>query len=230
MPVLRQLPRWAWIGGGILAFLAGMVNAVGMMGFRHESITNLTGNTTLLGVSLGTTHTANIVHEVLIIATFAFGAMASGMIVRQRTLKLGRRYGVALLLESMLMFAAVPLLARHSQLGLYLASIAVGLQNGMASTYSGMVFRTTHVTGMLTDLGVYAGHWLLGLKVDRLRVGVCVLVFSCFLGGGVAGAVVFGHLQERTLLVPAVLTGLVGLSYGIYSHFKRDADESESTP
>ena len=29
--MLRQLPRWAWIGGGLLAFIAGMINAVGFM-------------------------------------------------------------------------------------------------------------------------------------------------------------------------------------------------------
>jgi uncharacterized membrane protein YoaK (UPF0700 family) len=219
MPVLRQLPRWAWIGGGMLAFNAGIVNAAGYMGFRHQSITNLTGSTSLLGVALGTGDGGEAWHWALSIAAFVVGAVLSGMIVQQRTLKLGRRYGVALMLESLLLFAAVPLLGADNPVGLYLAAMAAGLQNGMASTYSGMVFRTTHVSGMFTDLGIYIGQRLRGLEVDTLRIRVCALVTSTFLLGSIAGALLFHVLQERTLLIPAVLTGLCGLSYSVYRQY-----------
>jgi len=219
MPVLRQLPRWAWIGGGMLAFIAGIVNAAGYMGFRHQSITNLTGSTSLLGVALGTADVGEAWHWALSIAAFVAGAVLSGLIVQQRTLKLGRRYGVALMLESVLLFAAVPLLDAGSPIGLYLAAMGAGLQNGMASTYSGMVFRTTHVSGMFTDLGIYIGQRLRGLEVDTQRIRVCVLVTSTFLLGSIAGALLFRVLQERTLLIPAALTGLCGLSYGVYRQY-----------
>jgi uncharacterized membrane protein YoaK (UPF0700 family) len=219
MPVLRQLPRWAWIGGGMLAFIAGIVNAAGYMGFRNQSITNLTGSTSLLGVALGTGDSGEAWHWALSIAAFVAGAVLSGLIVQQRTLKLGRRYGVALMLESLLLFAAVPLLDAGNPIGLYLAAMGAGLQNGMASTYSGMVFRTTHVSGMFTDLGIYIGQRLRGLEVDTQRIRVCVLVTSTFLLGSVAGALLFRVMQERTLLIPAVLTGLCGLSYGIYRQY-----------
>jgi len=216
MPVLRQLPRWAWFGGGVLAFIAGIVNAAGYMGFRHQSITNLTGSTSLLGVALGTGDSGEALHWALSIGAFVLGAMLSGMIVQQSTLKLGRRYGVTLVLESILLFAAVPLLHQNDSLGLYLAAMGAGLQNGMASTYSGMVFRTTHVSGMFTDLGIYIGQRLRGLKVDTLRVRVCVLVIVTFTLGSAAGALLFPALHERTLLVPAALTGLCGLGYTLY--------------
>ena len=216
MPVLRQLPRWAWIGGAALAFIAGMVNAAGYMGFRHQSISNLTGSTTLLGISLGTADAGETLHWAVSLLAFVVGAMLSGLIVQKGTLKLGRPYGVALVLESLLLFAAVPLLDRDWSTGLWLASMACGLQNGMVSTYSGMVFRTTHVSGMFTDLGIYLGHRLRGLEVDTLRVRVCVLVIAAFMLGGVAGAVLFGRLQEHSLLIPATLTGLCGAIYSLY--------------
>ncbi len=218
MPVLRQLQTWAWIGGGILAFIAGVINAAGYMGFRHQSISNLTGSTSLLGIAMATGNDGEALHWVLSIAAFVTGATLSGLIVQQSTLKLGRRYGVALVFESLLLFAAVPLLMAHHPLGLYLASMACGLQNGMASTYTGMVFRTTHVSGIFTDLGIYLGQRLRGLDVDTLRIRVCLLVAGCFLGGGIVGARLFQVMQERTLLIPAVLTGLCGLGYGIYRH------------
>ncbi|MGN2251772.1 YoaK family protein [Frateuria sp. GZRe12] len=216
MPVLRQLPRWAWVGGGVLAFIAGLINAAGYMGFRHQSISNLTGSTTLLGISLGTGDRGEAFHWALSLLAFVFGAMASGAIVQKSTLKLGRPYGVALLLESLLLFAAVPLLQHEWSIGLWLASMACGLQNGMVSAYSGAVFRTTHVSGMFTDLGIYLGHRLRGLEVDILRVRVCLLVIGSFLFGGVAGALLFAHLRERSLLIPAILTGLCGTLYSLY--------------
>lgn len=219
MPVLRQLPRWAWVGGGVLAFIAGIVNAVGYMGFRHQAITNMTGATTLLGSSLGNGDGSEALHWILTLAAFVLGATVSGVIVRQGALVLGRRHGAALILESALLFAAVPLLHAGWSLGLYLAAVAIGLQNGMVSAYTGVVFRTSHVTGMLTDLGMYLGHWLRGLEVDALRVRVCVLVFGTFMLGGVAGALLFRVLQERTLLIPAVLTGVCGLAYSMYLQF-----------
>ena len=219
MPVLRQLPRWAWYGAGMLAFIAGMINAAGYLGFRHESISNMTGNTSLLGIALGKADGGESVHWILAIAAFVFGAMLSGMIVQQSTLKLGRRYGVALVLESLLLFAAVPLLEASSSAGLYLASVAMGLQNGIVSAYSGAVIRTTHVTGIFTDLGIYIGHLLRRLPVDMLRLRVCVLVAGTFMLGSTAGALLFQLMRERTLLIPAVLTGLCGVTYAIYRQF-----------
>ncbi|HJR11116.1 MAG: DUF1275 domain-containing protein [Xanthomonadaceae bacterium] len=219
MPWLRQLPRWAWFGTGVLAFIAGLVNAVGYLGFRHESVSNMTGNTSLLGVALGKADGGEAAHWAFAIAAFVLGTMLSAMIVQQSTLKLGRRYGVALMLESSLLFAAVPFLDASSSIGLYLASIAMGLQNGMVSAYSGALIRTTHVTGILTDLGIYLGHMLRRLPVDRLRLRVCLVVAATFVLGSMAGALIFERLQEHAVLIPAVLTGTCGLIYGVYRQY-----------
>ncbi|RDI97447.1 DUF1275 domain-containing protein [Dyella solisilvae] len=216
--MLRQLPRWAWIGGGLLAFIAGTINTVGYLCFRHQPITHLTGTSTELGIALAQLDLGEIIHWAGAIASFLAGAVVSGYIVQQRTLQLGRSYGVVLMLGSLLLFAATPLIHRGSDIGLYLASAACGLQNAMVSTYSGATFRTTHVSGMFTDLGIYLGQRLHGLEVDRLRIQVCLLVISSFIAGAAAGAAGFMVLQERVLLVPAALTGVVGLGYTIYRH------------
>lgn len=216
MPWLRQLPRWAWFGTGVLAFIAGLVNAVGYLGFRHESISNMTGNASLLGIAVGRADVGEMLHWIFAIAAFVFGNMLSGMIVQQSTLKLGRRYGVCLVLESLLLFAAIPLLDASNSAGLYLASIGMGLQNGMVSAYSGALIRTTHVTGIFTDMGIYLGHLLRGLPVDMLRLRVCIVVATTFILGSTFGALVFESMQQRALLIPALLTGACGLSYGVY--------------
>jgi hypothetical protein len=46
------------------------------------------------------------------------------------------------------------------------------------------------------------------LPVDRLRLRVCVLVAASFALGSADGALLFRALHERSLLIPAVLTGI----------------------
>jgi uncharacterized membrane protein YoaK (UPF0700 family) len=217
--MIRQLPRWAWIGGGLLALVAGCINAVGYMCFRHQPITHLTGTSTEFGIALAGGDIAGVLHWGLTIASFLIGAMISGFIVKQGTLQLGRRYGVVLMLESLLLFAATPLIHDAKDLGLYLASAACGLQNAMVSTYSGATLRTTHLSGIFTDLGIYLGQRLRGLDVDMLRIHVCLLVASHFIIGATLGALGYAHMQERVLLIPAALTGVVGLGYALYRQF-----------
>ena len=41
----ERLAPWVWVGAGALAGVAGIVNVVGFLGFQHQAITHLTGNT-----------------------------------------------------------------------------------------------------------------------------------------------------------------------------------------
>ncbi|WP_329740569.1 YoaK family protein [Dyella sp. A6] len=218
MPILRQLPRWAWFGGGLLALIAGSINAVGYLCFRHQPVSHLTGTSTQLGMSLARGDVGEVLHWGLTILSFLVGAASSGFIVQQRTLELGRRYGVVLVLESLLLFAATSLIHRHNVVGIYLAVGACGLQNAMVSTYSGATFRTTHVSGIFTDLGIYIGQRLRGVDVDMLRIHVCLLVAGNFIAGSALGAFGYALMRERVLLIPATITGVVGVVYALYRH------------
>jgi uncharacterized membrane protein YoaK (UPF0700 family) len=140
----------------------------------------------------------------------------SGFLIQDSTLQIGRRYGVALFLESLLLALAVPLLTRQNMFGIYAASCACGLQNAMVSTYSGAVIRTTHVSGMFTDLGIFLGHRLRGLPVDNRRLRLCFLVITGFLCGGGVGADAFHHLGYAALFIPSALTASTALLYGLY--------------
>ena len=179
--MISKLPRWVWTGAWALAFVAGMVNVVGLLGFEHKAVTHLTGTTSMLAAALADTDWAAALHLAGMIGSFLAGTVMSGFLIQDSTLRLGRRYGVALLLESLLLCSAVPLLQQQSILGIYSASCACGLQNAMVSTYSGAVVRTTHLSGMFTDLGIFLGHALRGLPVDWLRVRLCFLIITGFL-------------------------------------------------
>jgi len=204
-----------------LAFIAGMVNVVGFLGFEHQAVTHLTGTTSMLAAAIAAMDGPAILHFLAILGSFMAGTLFSGFFIQDSTLQLGRHYGVALLLESLLLCVAVPLMQHHHMAGLYAAACACGLQNAMVSTYSGAVVRTTHLSGMFTDLGIFLGHALRGLPVDERRLRLCFLIISGFLCGGIAGAVVFRRLGYSTLFIPAGLTAATALSYGIYALVQR---------
>lgn len=217
--MIARLPRWVLSGGVGLAFVAGMINAMGYLGFRQQAVTHMTGTTSLLGIVAVQANLGDAVYFGAVLLAFVGGCALSGFIIGDGALQLGRRYGVALAIESVLLFLAVPLLLRQEDAGLWLAAAASGLQNAMAATYSGAVVRTSHVSGIITDLGAYLGHWLRGDRPDGRRVRLYCALFAGFLAGGVASALAFPHWQERTLLVPAALTGCVGIAYVVYLHW-----------
>jgi uncharacterized membrane protein YoaK (UPF0700 family) len=214
--MISKLPYWAWTGAWVLAFIAGIVNVVGLLGFEHQAITHLTGSTSMLAIGLATGNARDIFHFAGILGSFVLGTVLSGFIIQYQAFQLGRRYGIALLLESILLCVAVPLLHRHELKGLYCAACACGLQNAMMTTYSGTVIRTTHVSGMVTDLGIALGNRLRGLPVDAKRVRMCVLIISGFLCGGILGALAYGEWQADTLFIPAAITATLSVGYGIY--------------
>lgn len=214
--MINKLPRWILIGAGVLTFIAGIINAVGFLGLYHQGITHLTGTTSLLGIAVAQRDIPAAIHLLAFLVSFMAGAFLSGIIIQDSSLKLGRRYGVALGIESALLFLSVPLLQRGYFAGDCLASTACGLQNAMVATFSGASLRTTHVSGVFTDIGVFLGHWVRGLPVDYRRFRFWLLLIFFFGAGGTAGTLLFERFSYPALFLPAALTGLAGLVYGFY--------------
>jgi uncharacterized membrane protein YoaK (UPF0700 family) len=218
--MIHKLERWAWLGGALLACNAGMVNAVGLQSYAHRAVTHVTGTTTLFSSALARHDGAEMLNLGWVLLSFAGGAALGGFIIQNAALKLGRRYGVALLIESLFLTLAAMLMRSHTSVGSYFASAACGLQNAMASTYSGAVLRTTHVTGMVTDLGTAFGHFLRGVGVDWIRVRLYGLLIGSFIAGGILGSLLFDVFSYNALYIPAVVTGGVAGTYTVYSHRK----------
>lgn len=216
--MISRLPRWIEVGGFWLACMAGATNTVGLLGFKHEAVSHLTGTSTLLGVALTKQAFGESAHLLGIILAFVLGAAAAGAIVGRAALQLGRRYSVALLLEALLLLGAMLVLVQDSTIGHYLASAACGLQNGMVSTYSGAVVRTTHVSGLFTDLGTMLGASLRGHPGNKRQAVLYVLLITGFLTGGILGAVLFARITFYALLFPAAGAVLLALAYWMFLH------------
>ena len=110
-----------------------------------------------------------------------------------------------MLVEAGLLAGGATLLIRGTGWGTSLAAMAAGLQNALASSYSGAVVRTTHMTGIVTDLGVHFGHAIRGEPIEWARVRLLGLLFGSFLVGGVVGGAMFPILRAYALIPPAIL-------------------------
>ena len=220
--MIAKLPRWVWFGGFSLSFLAGIINAVGFLGIAHAAVTHLTGSTTLSAIALSQGDFALAAHWSAVIGSYFFGAVVSGVLIKHAALQLGQRYGSVLVIESIFLFLAIPLLSEGHQVGDYFASAACGLQNGMASSYSGAVVRTTHVSGIVTDLGIATGHFLRGAIVDIRKFKLHATLLTGFFSGGVLGGLCFASISYRTLYIPALVTGFAGILYTFYAVTHQD--------
>ena len=215
--MISKLPRWVEYGSFVLALVAGLVNSVGLLGFQHQSVSHLSGTATLLGTGLINTTFSDTLHLVFILLSFLAGSVISGYFLNGGSLKLGRNYSGLLSLEAIFLFGAIYFLSNDSVNGHYLASAACGLQNALATTYSGAVVRTTHVTGIFTDIGIMLGSKLRGETFDRRKLTLFLLIICGFISGGLFGAYFFNLLKFQALYIPASICLLLALSYSIYN-------------
>jgi uncharacterized membrane protein YoaK (UPF0700 family) len=215
----KPVPLWIQLGGFTLAVMGGCINAVGLLCAQSHAISHLSGTITSLGIETAQHHYALARHAALIVVFFFLGSVLSGVIIRQSALKAGRRYGATLIVESLLLFASAYLLHHGAEGGIYTAAMACGLQNGMATSYSGAVIRTTHVTGIITDLGIAIGLTARGLKADWRRMRLYLVLLVGFLVGAALGAIGFLNYESDTLLIPAAFAGVTGIGYTAWKHF-----------
>lgn len=215
----KPVPLWIQVGGFTLAAIGGCINAIALLCAQSHAVSHMSGTVTQLGMEF-TRHNFPLAREALLIIVFFFcGSVLSGMIIRQSTLKAGRRYGFALTCESILLVLATYFLRHEHESGLYVAAMACGLQNGMATSYSGAVIRTTHMTGIVTDLGIAIGLTARGLQADWRRMRLYLVLLVGFLTGGALAALGYRDFGADTLLFPAALAGIVGLGYTAWKQF-----------
>ncbi len=98
----------------------------------------------------------------------------------------------------------------------YFAAMANGLQNGMTSTYSANLIRTSHLTGTSTDIGLIAGQMLRGNKKNYWKFKVLVGLAASFWLGGLISFYSAQRFLTQSLWFSAALYLLVGMTHCFY--------------
>ncbi|WP_022952425.1 YoaK family protein [Leucothrix mucor] len=215
--MISKLPRWVEYGAFVLAFVAGTVNAVGFLGVKHQAISHLSGTVTLVGTGIITSNGNDVFHLAGILLSFLAGASLSGALLPGTSLKLGRHYDSLLAIEGIMLLVSIYLLKNSSLLGHYTASAACGIQNALATSYSGAIVRTTHMTGIFTDLGLMIGAKIRGDQFDRRKAILLLLIIIGFIAGGSLGAYLYAWMQFFALAVPAAICIVLATLYRVYA-------------
>ena len=195
--------------GFVLAFVAGAINAGGFLAVKQYT-SHVTGMVSSLADNLALGQMGLVVDAAVGVLSFLLGAMCCAIMVNfARRRRLSSEYALPLLLEAGLILCFGLLGAQLSTFeGLLIPFTVVllcfimGLQNAIATKLSNAVIRTTHMTGIVTDLGIELGklvYWNgkgdhpLKVRADRTRIAVLSGLLTAFTTGGIAGA--FGFKQ-----------------------------------
>jgi len=205
----------AW--GFSLSMLAGFINAHAFLTAFKVPVSHMSGTVSRLGLDVGAGefNEETLVTFSILVAFFA-GAVLSGAIIGHRVLLPGRRYGAVLALEGVILLLAAWMFGCLPLWGTVAVALACGLQNAMASSYLGLVLRTTHITGVMTDLGTMLGHWARGHQPSWGKAGVLLSIFAGFMAGGVAAAALFHRLPFDPLWALGGALLFIGATYYAY--------------
>ncbi len=209
--------------GTVLAFVAGATNAGGFLAVGQYT-SHMTGIVSSVADNLVLGQLTMVVAGLGAFLAFLLGAMTTAWTVNWGMRRhLRSAYGLPLMLESLLLLVFGLFGTAISQkVAILLPSTVIllcfimGLQNAVITKISKATIRTTHVTGLVTDLGIELGKLLYVNRLpgqppvlaDRRRLHVHLRLIAAFFVGGVAGAYGFktlGYISTLPLAMALLL-------------------------
>ncbi|UII26227.1 DUF1275 domain-containing protein [Fulvivirga maritima] len=212
--------------GVLTAYCAGMVNVISVIIF-FAFTSNVTGHYAVLAeeLSKGNWYQAGVV--AVWIMLFCFGGFISNLII----INLGRRnsyltHGIPILLEMVCLIITgsyiqfyyhETLVETEFLVGLML--FAMGLQNGLTASISNSAVKTTHLTGLTTDLGMLLSMFTQRRfrkkkqLVEKAKIQVSIML--AYVTGGVAAGLIYNTVAYNVFYITCGFLLLV-LLYDYY--------------
>ncbi len=197
--------------GAILAFVAGAINAGGFLAIGQYT-SHMTGIVSLIADHLVLGSFGLVMAGVFALIAFTAGAGCSAILINWgRRNATTRQYAYPIALEALLLLL-FGLLGEKSREATYFVALSgpllcfiMGLQNATITKISGARIRTTHLTGMVTDIGIELGklfYWNrnsatppeLRVMADRQKLAILSRIVGMFFVGGLVGALGFGQI------------------------------------
>lgn len=208
----------------LLAFISGTVNAGGYLACARF-VSHVTGFATLAGIDFANGKYDTAMGILSVPVFFLIGVMISAYFVdRQISEDRHAHQAFVMGLVSLCLFAAAyggyvgwfspfggTLHLQRDYLFIALLCLASGLQNGTITTTSGASVRTTHLTGITTDLGIgivrsLNSRLLNSIRQRENRVNILRLgTITSFAMGSAMAAYIFMRAKYLGFLFPAGL-------------------------
>lgn len=200
--------------GRSLAFVAGAANAGGFLAVGQYT-SHMSGIVSSLADSLALSEIGVASAGLASLLSFVCGAAASAVLINWgRRRQMRSLYAMPLMLEAalLLLFGLLGSNLESHRVLFVPATVALlcfvmGLQNAMITKISKSEIRTTHMTGLVTDIGIELGklfYWNARtdgpmqhapvVRADRQRLALLMSLLLSFFGGGLVGAIGFKHM------------------------------------
>lgn len=200
----------------VLSFVAGIVNVTGFLSFKQLT-TNVTGHFAQFMFDLENFEFWKGTIYFVYIFSFLFGSFSSSFLIEKfRANKKLNVFVIPTLTESFILIA-VAVFSNFTE-NLYpdliacLLLFSMGMQNSFVTKISNAIVRTTHLTGLFTDLGIELSQLFFpkahpNREKIRSTIKLRVYIISFFFMGGIIGGICYSalHLKLNTLLLAAII-------------------------
>jgi len=205
----------------LLSFVAGIVNVTGFFAVQKLT-TNVTGHFAFFADEVIKKNYSAAFVYLLYIASFFGGSFISSLLIEIMLRKKPRFIILIPVSIELIILTTIALLTKtqviqHPNMIACSLLFAMGLQNSLVTSISNSVVRTTHLTGLFTDLGIelsqiffYTEHE----QQERLKASIKLrfaIIGFFFLGCTIGGYTYF--IKGILSLLVAVVFLLIGLFY-----------------
>lgn len=207
----------------VLSFVAGMVNVTGFLAIKQLT-TNVTGHFALFINDVADLEYWKGTIYFLYLFSFLFGSFTSSFLIEKyRANKKLNVFVLPTMIEVVLLLtvaiASDFLELSYPDLIACILLFAMGLQNSFVTKISKAVVRTTHLTGLFTDLGIELSRLFFPethpdrYKIKRtIRLHLSIIAF--FFLGGIAGGLLYSTFELKlNALIFAAIILLISLFY-----------------
>lgn len=205
----------------LLSFVAGIVNVAGFLSVQRLT-TNVTGHFAFFVDEVFKLNFTESFVYFLYILFFFLGSFVSNLLVEIISRKSERFiYIIPAIIESVILFALAlvghNLIPNNSNLIAFSLLFAMGLQNSLVTRISDAVVRTTHLTGLFTDLGIELSQ-LFFYKTEEQKeklittIRLRLRIITYFFTGGIVGGIFYPYTGLYILFLPAAML-IIGLFY-----------------
>ena len=220
---------FAFLAGLCLSFNSGYINGCCLSGLLKTCGTGVpvaafTGAYTNAGLAIGAGNMAVAMANLKMIWSFQAGAAIEGFFnPRPKPNKITPRYGPTFLLGSVLLALSATRAYLHpdGRSFLYLAAMANGLQNALSSAYSANLIRSSHMSGITSDIGMILGQMLGGNMENAWRFVVLSGLCTSFLVGGVVSWFAVNRFKSLALVFNAFLFFAIAMATIAFTSYQQ---------
>jgi uncharacterized membrane protein YoaK (UPF0700 family) len=207
----------------ILSFVAGIVNITGVLSVKVLT-TNVTGHFAFFSEDVSNKNYGFAVVYLFYILSFLMGAIVSNLLIEIISrVKPQISYTIPIAIEIIILcvvgwFGNNSLLSQfHGQIIACSLLFAMGLQNALVTKVSQSVVRTTHLTGLFTDLGIELSQLFFYRKTVEFKqlsksIYLKLAIIGCFFLGCLLGGFVYRTFELKTLVFASIFL-VVALFY-----------------